>query len=115
MINLSGFTVKDNNNPTGDIEIKITGLRPGEKLYEELLIGDNPQKTFHDKIQKAEDPFIPFDQLEIDLNNLSNLLKDEKPIEVKKILNKLISSYKSNSIIVDHIYKETLNFKNESK
>ena len=115
MIKLSGFSIKDDKNQNGDMEVKITGLRPGEKLYEELLIGDNPQKTFHDKIQKAEDPFIPFDQLEIDLNNLRNLLKDEKPIEVKKILNKLISSYKSNSIIVDHIYKETLNFKNESR
>ena len=44
MINLSGFTVKDNKNQTGDIEIEITGLRAGEKLYEELLIGDNPRK-----------------------------------------------------------------------
>ncbi len=113
MINLSGFTVKDINNPTGDIEIKISGLRPGEKLYEELLIGDNPQKTYHDKIQKAEDPFIPFDKLKIDLNNLFNLLKDNKPIEVKKMLNKLIPSYQSNSKIVDHIYQEKLNFKNE--
>ena len=50
MINLS-FTVKDKINPDGDIEIKITGLRPGEKLYEELLIGDNPQNTDHLKIK----------------------------------------------------------------
>ena len=50
MIILSGLTVKDENNPEGDIEIKITGLRPGEKLYEELLIGDDPQNTNHYKI-----------------------------------------------------------------
>ena len=77
------------------------------------MLGDNHQKTYHDKIQKAEDPFIPFDKLKIDLNNLFNLLKDNKPIEVKKMLNKLIPSYQSNSKIVDHIYQEKLNFKNE--
>ena len=115
MINLSGFTVKDNKNPTGDIEVKIIGLRPGEKLYEELLIGDNPQKTFHKKIQKAQDPFIPYDQLKIDLDSLSNLLEDNKAIEVKKMLNKLIPSYQSNSKIVDRIYQEQLNFKSEIK
>ena len=51
MINLSGFTIKDDNNPDGDIEIKVTGLGTGEKLYEELLIGDNPQRTDHPKIK----------------------------------------------------------------
>ena len=45
MIELSGLTVRDDQNPEGDIEIEITGLRPGEKLYEELLIGDNPKST----------------------------------------------------------------------
>ena len=119
MINLSGFTVKDSRNPKGDIEIKITGLRPGEKLYEELLIGDNPQKTHHSRIQKTDNPFIPFDQLEIDLNNLKNLLNDNKAMEVKILLEKVLKFYKSNSEIVDHIhleqissskYKQTLNF-----
>ena len=52
MIKLSGFTVKDHNNKTGDIEVKTVGLRPGEKLFEELLIGNNPQKTIHNKIKK---------------------------------------------------------------
>ena len=52
MIKLSGFSIKTKENPTGDIEIKIIGLRPGEKLYEELLVGDNPQKTIHSKILK---------------------------------------------------------------
>ena len=67
MIVNSGLTIRDEDNPEGDIEIKIIGLRPGEKLYEELLIGENPQKTSHDKIKKAQDPFIPFYDLNIDL------------------------------------------------
>jgi FlaA1/EpsC-like NDP-sugar epimerase len=106
MINLSGLTVKDENNKDGDIEIKITGLRPGEKLYEELLLGDNPQKTQHPKIQKAQDPFIPFNQLEVDLNILKTLLDYNKVAEIKEILAKIVKSYKSNSEIVDHFYLE---------
>jgi FlaA1/EpsC-like NDP-sugar epimerase len=106
MIKLSGLTVKDENNKDGDIEIKITGLRPGEKLYEELLLGDNPQKTQHPKIQKAQDPFIPFNQLEVDLNILKTLLDYNKVAEVKEILAKIVKSYKSNSEIVDHFYLE---------
>ena len=115
MINLSGFTVKDSNNPTGDIEIKIIGLRSGEKLYEELLIGENPEKTFHKKIQKAQDPFIPFNELKIDLDNLSNLLEDGNISEVKNILNKLVPSFESNSKIIDHVYKKKINYKDEIK
>ena len=108
MISLSGFTVKDSKNPAGDIEVKIIGLRTGEKLYEELLIGDNPQKTNHSKIQKTSDPFIPFEQLETDLNDLKDLLDNNRTKEVKDLLEKLVKLYKSNSEIVDHIYTEQL-------
>ena len=111
MIKLSGLTIKDAKSLDGDIEIKITGLRPGEKLYEELLLGDNPQKTYHEKIQKAEDPFVPFDQLKIDLDNLSVLLENNKIAEVKDALYRLVPFYQSNSKIVDHIYEEQLNLK----
>ena len=110
MIKLSGLTVKDNKKKDGDIEVKIIGLRPGEKLYEELLLGDDPQKTFHEKIQKAQDPFIPFDQLKINLDKLSVLLEENKESEVKDMLNRLIPSYQSNSKIIDNIYKEKLKF-----
>ena len=113
MIKLSGSTVKDYDYPNGDIEVKITGLRPGEKLYEELLIGDNPQKTNHEKIQKAQDPFISFEHLESDLDKLSTLLEDNKVVEVKAMLGKLVSSFKSNSKIVDHFFEQQLNFKQE--
>ena len=108
MINLSGFTVKDNKNPMGDIEIKIIGLRPGEKLYEELLIGNNPKKTNHPKIQKVNDPFIPLAQLDLELNNLKILLAENKVIEVKSLLEKIVKLYKSNSKIVDYIHIEKL-------
>ena len=106
MINLSGFSVKDDNNLMGDIEIKITGLRAGEKLYEELLIGDNPERTNHSKIQKIRDPYIPFNELELDLNNLKSLLDNNKVVEVKKLLDRLLKLYRSNSEIVDHIHTE---------
>jgi FlaA1/EpsC-like NDP-sugar epimerase len=115
MIKLSGLTVKDAKNSKGDIEIKIMGLRPGEKLYEELLLGDNPQKTYHEKIQKAQDPFIPFNQLNTDLDDLTTLLEDNRVADVKDKLAILLPSYQSNSKIVDHIYEQQLNFKNDVK
>jgi FlaA1/EpsC-like NDP-sugar epimerase len=112
MIKLSGLSIKDDKNLEGDIEVKITGLRPGEKLYEELLIGDNPEKTFHKKIQKAQDTFIPFNKLKIDLDNLSNLLEENKISDVKDMLSKLVPSYQSNSKIIDHFYEEQSNSRN---
>ena len=114
IVKLSGLSVKDENNNEGDIEIKITGLRPGEKLYEELLLGDNPQKTQHPKIQKAQDLFIPFNQLEVDLNILKTLLDNNKVLEVKELLTKIVKSYRSNSAIVDHVYLEQSKFDKSS-
>ena len=104
MINLSGFTVKDHQNPNGDIEILIIGLRPGEKLYEELLLGDSPKGTSHPKIQKINDPFIPFNILSEELKNLKNLINENKANDVKNLLIKLLKLYKSSSKIVDHIH-----------
>ena len=115
MIKLSGLTLKDSINSDGDIEIKIIGLRPGEKLFEELLLGDNPQKTSHEKIQKAQDPYIPFNKLKIDLDILSNLLEENKVAEVKDKLSELLPSYQSNTKIVDHLYEEQLNYKFDNK
>ena len=111
MIKLSGLTIKDSKNPNGDIEIKIIGLRPGEKIYEELLIGDNPVNTIHSKIKKTSDPFIPFEKLEFDLSNLKSLLDENKAEEVKIILDKVIGLYKSSSNIVDHFHIEKKLFK----
>ena len=105
MIYLSGLKVKNRNNPNGDVRIKVIGLRPGEKLYEELLIGNNPKKTDHPKIQKINDPYIKFDKLEKGLKLLEKFTSKNDAYGAKKILGKLIKSFKSNSKIVDHIYK----------
>jgi FlaA1/EpsC-like NDP-sugar epimerase len=106
MINLSGKRIKDENNLNGDIEIKVTGLRPGEKLFEELLIGDNPQKTIHPKIKKIQEPSISFDQFERSINELKIHLDNQNSKEVKKVLDKVIRFYNSNSKLVDYIYNE---------
>jgi len=63
MIRLSGLTLKNEKNPNGDIEVKITGLRPGEKLFEELLIGDNVLGTHHPRIMKANEQLLPWAEL----------------------------------------------------
>jgi len=108
MIKLSGHILKDEKNPNGDIEIKIIGLRPGEKLYEELLIGKNPEKTNHPKIKKIKEAFIPYEQLEIELNKLKNLLSNNETKKVKNLLSNIIKNYHSNSKITDKIYEEGL-------
>ena len=73
-----------------------------------MLIGDNPKKTNHPKIQKISDPFVPFNKLEVDLNKLKNLIINNKADEVKKLLDKLLKSFKSNAEIVDHIHSQQL-------
>ena len=113
IVNLSGLSVREEENPTGDIEIQVTGLRDGEKLYEELLLGDNPQPTEHIKIQKAQDPFIPFKELEKHLSILQSHLNNNKISEVRQILKNIVVAYNTESKITDYIHLEQLNFSNE--
>lgn len=70
MIRLSGLTVRDAEHPEGDIEIAEVGLRPGEKLYEELLIGENPQKTIHERIVRADEAMVPWPELNVYLDRM---------------------------------------------
>ena len=109
MIYLSGLKIKDKKNSNGDVQIKIVGLRPGEKLYEELLIGNNPSKTIHPKIKKINDPRISQDQLTNGLIELKKMIIENNSFGVKKKLEQLIKSYKSNSKMVDHIYINKFN------
>ena len=67
IVELSGLRVRDDNCPEGDIEVKVTGLRPGEKLYEELLIGHDPQRTLHARVMKANESSLPWPVLEREL------------------------------------------------
>ncbi|MDA9152131.1 polysaccharide biosynthesis protein [bacterium] len=106
IVELSGLTVKDDEYSDGDIEIKVTGLRPGEKLYEELLLGDNPQTTTHEKIKKTQDPFISLSELEKHLTVLKSHLTNNKAADVKLILENILSSYQSEYKIVDYLYNE---------
>ena len=70
LIKLSGLEVKSESNPYGDIEIRYTGLRPGEKLFEELLIGDDVGKTEHERIMCAHESFLPYSQYKVILEEL---------------------------------------------
>jgi len=112
MIYLSGLKLKDNKDLDGDIEIELIGLRPGEKLYEELLIGNNPEKTIHAKINTTQESFIPFNKLDKILDDILILLNNDKSNEVKEILESTIKLYNSNSKIVDRIYSEEIQSKN---
>ncbi len=97
MIKLSGLEVRDTDNPKGDIEIQIIGLRPGEKLFEELLIGDNPELTRHSGILMAHEDFLPISELEQLLEELKDSLKRNSIIEVQKSLKNIVRDYQPNS------------------
>ena len=100
MINLSGLKLKDNNKD-GDIEIKITGLRPGEKLFEELLIGNNPESTIHPKIFRAQEDFLNWEDLQSNLINLKKLISDNDSKKIINLLENIISGYKPSNEIKD--------------
>lgn len=104
MIQLSGLTVQDADNLDGDIRIEITGLRPGEKLYEELLIGNNPSKTAHPRIMKANEDFIKFDLLESILQTLTITLNSNDVASLRKILQDIVPGYLPSSEVVDWVH-----------
>ena len=107
LIQLSGLSVKDENNQKGDIEITYTGLRPGEKLYEELLIGgDNVRKTAHPRIMTAEEVYLPFEQLSEVLSELENSCKDANYMAIRQTLLNAPTDFNPTTEIVDVLYKD---------
>lgn len=93
LIELSGLTILDTEHPTGDIKIEVTGLRPGEKLYEELLIGANPQPTKHAGIIKANEEFLDWKSLDLVLTSLKSALNRDDRESIIEILRRLVVGY----------------------
>ena len=94
MINLSGLTVRDEDHPDGDIEISEVGLRQGEKLYEELLIGDDPKPTSHSRIMQAREAMLEWDELSVKLDALRLAMDDGRAAECLDILHQLVPEFR---------------------
>ena len=106
MIKLSGLELRDELNPNGDIEIKYTGLRPGEKLYEELLVGDDCTKTNNPLIMRAEEEMILWEDLKPLLDSLKKEVTDCDQEKIRMILAELVPGFKPQTDIVDILYKK---------
>jgi FlaA1/EpsC-like NDP-sugar epimerase len=106
MVELSGMTVRDADNPAGDIEIRVVGLRPGEKLYEELLIGDNPMPTLHPRILKARDDFLPWGELSPQLERLKAALEINDAPSIRQQLQHMVLGYRPRGEVVDWVHLE---------
>lgn len=103
MIELTGFEVKDAENPEGDIELAFSGLRPGEKLYEELLIGDNVTDTRHPKIMRAKEETLTRLQLDHYLQLLVQAENDQDYLKARAVLEMAISGFHPSSEVCDHL------------
>jgi FlaA1/EpsC-like NDP-sugar epimerase len=106
MVELSGLSVKGPGNPYGDIEIKVTGLRPGEKLYEELLIGDNPLPTLHPRIMKAHEDFLTWEVLHAKMLKLNDALDVNEVPLIRRLLKDLVPGYQPDGDVVDWVWME---------
>jgi len=106
MIHLSGLSVRNEANPEGDIEISITGLRPGEKLFEELLIGDNITQTDHKMIMKAKEDRLSWQELEAVLAQMQIALEDFNQPALRELLKKVVPGFKPQCDIEDILYQK---------
>ena len=104
MIHLSGLSVRSEQNPQGDISIEFTGLRPGEKLYEELLIGDDVSPTEHPMIMRADEEHLSWDALKKLLDELLAAVKRDDYERVRQLLREAVSGYAPEGEIVDWIH-----------
>ncbi|MBI6908510.1 polysaccharide biosynthesis protein [Pseudomonas palleroniana] len=106
MVHLSGLSIRSEKNPQGDISIEFTGLRPGEKLYEELLIGDNVVATPHPMIMSANEDYLSWDVLKLRLTELVNAVNQDDYTRVRQLLRETVSGYSPDGEIVDWIYQQ---------
>lgn len=106
MIHLSGLSVRSDKNPHGDISIEFTGLRPGEKLYEELLIGENVVATKHPMIMSASEDHLPWEVLKGQLAELLSAVGEDDYVRVRQLLRDTVSGYAPDGEIVDWIYQQ---------
>lgn len=106
MIHLSGLSIRSEKNPHGDISIEFTGLRPGEKLYEELLIGDNVVATEHPMIMSASEDYLPWETMKMLLTRLLTAVNDDDYNTVRQLLRETVSGYAPDGEIVDWIHQE---------
>jgi FlaA1/EpsC-like NDP-sugar epimerase len=103
MVELSGHAVTDETSSEGEIEIRITGLRPGEKLYEELLIGDDPSPTAHPRVMKAREAFRSWDDLRPWVLRLQRAAESNDIGDVRDVLQQLVTGYQPAAESVDWI------------
>lgn len=103
MVQLSGLEIKSDENPDGDIEIKYTGLRPAEKLYEELLVGDNVVGTEHSKIMRANEIALTAEQIASYLEAMNKACERRDSEELREILQNAVSGYKPHDKLVDYL------------
>jgi len=106
MVHLSGLSIRSEKNPQGDIAIEFTGLRPGEKLYEELLIGDNVAATEHPMIMSAHEDHLSWEALKFKLSELLNAVEEDDYSRVRQLLRETVNGYTPDGDIVDWIYQE---------
>lgn len=104
LVALSGRTVRDALHPDGDIELRFTGLRPGEKLYEELLIEDNAQPTAHPRVMKAHEPCPPADEMEAQFAHIERLLQGDDVAALKRAFAALMPGYRPHAEVVDWVH-----------
>ncbi|MBT5720503.1 MAG: polysaccharide biosynthesis protein [Gammaproteobacteria bacterium] len=106
MVHLMGYEVKDENSYRGDIAIEYTGLRPGEKLYEELLIGESVTGTEHPKILRAEEETLSWGDLESLLNKMDLACKQIDLKEIRKLLKEAVAGFEPNGEVNDQLLAE---------
>ncbi|MBA6420235.1 nucleoside-diphosphate sugar epimerase/dehydratase [Pseudomonas sp. 5Ae-yellow] len=106
MVMLSGMSIRDEINPNGDIAMTYTGLRPGEKLYEELLLGDNPSPTAHPKIHRANEDFVAWSELRAVLDAMHKAVNTDAYDDVRALLLSTVQGYQPGHGIVDLIYEQ---------